>query len=199
MKNLFINNSLNLIKNYYPDYNNEKLEEIKYGLLTLYLTISKLILISITAIFLGIFKEFIIFTIIYIFIRMPSFGIHATKSWICIVSSLITFIGIPFICKNITIPINILLITGLICIILINKNSPADTKFRPIINKKRRQTYKTMSTIIALTMVILSITITNTFISNALILALLFQCFMISPFTYKLFGQSYNNYKNYIS
>lgn len=199
MKEIFINNSLKLIKDYYPEYDETKLNEIKYGLLTVYLTISKLIFISLCSIVLGIFKEFIIFTIIYIFIRMPSFGIHATKSWICNVSSLITFIAIPLLCKYLIVPINIIIIIGIIFIILIYKNSPADTANRPIINSKRRRFYKLISTFISIVMVILAIIINNSFISNAFIFALLFQNIMISPFTYKVFKLPYDNYKKYIN
>jgi len=198
MKNLLINASMNSIQKQYPEYSEEKLAEIKYGLLTVYLSISKLILISIIAIILGLFKEFIIFTIFYIFIRMTSFGLHANKSWICTLGSTLTFIIIPFICKNIVIPINIIIIFGIIGILLIFKNSPADTVKKPIISPIRRRNYKIISTSIAITMVITSIISNNTFISNALLLALLIQCFMISPLAYKLFKLPYNNYLNYI-
>lgn len=199
MKNLLIDFSMESIRKQYPEYSKEKLEEIKYGLLIIYLTFSKLIIISVVAMLLGIFKEFIIFTVFYIFIRMTSFGLHATKSWICLLTSTISFIAIPIICKSITIPINLLVILGFIGILLIYKNSPADTEKKPIISPIRRRNYKIISTIIAIIMVIMSIVINNSFISNALIMALLMQCFMISPFAYKLFKLPYDNYKKYIN
>ena len=45
----------------------------------------------------------------------------------------------------------------------------------------------------------LSIFINNTFISNCFILSLLVQSLMISPFVYKMFGLSYNNYLTYLT
>ena len=45
MKEVFINNSMNLIHKYYPNYSEEKLAELKYGLLGLYLMITKSIII----------------------------------------------------------------------------------------------------------------------------------------------------------
>jgi len=197
MKDLLINSSMNAIKKQYPEYSKEKLAEIKYGLLTIYLTFSKLIIISIVAILLGLFKEFIIFTAFYICIRMTSFGLHANKSWICLLTSTLSFILIPLMCKNIIIPINVIIILGIIGILLIYKNSPADTEKKPIVNPVRRRNYKIVSTLIAITMVISSIVINNAFLSNALIMALIMQCFMISPFAYKLFNLPYDNYKKY--
>lgn len=198
MKNLIVKNSLLLIKNNKPEYSDEKIMEIEYGLVSLYLTISKTIVICTIAALLGIFKELVILTIIYNFIRMPSFGIHASKSWMCWISSLLIFIGGTFLCTLITIPINIKTILGIIGIILIFKNSPADTKKRPIINPKRRLTYKIISTFVAITFALLSLITVDNFLSNCFIFTLILQCFMTSPMTYKLFGLSYDNYKNYI-
>ena len=104
MKNFIINKCMNSIKkkNKYDDI---KLKEIKYGLEGIYLTITKLVVIAILAAILGIFKEMVIYICLYNIVRTPSFGLHATKSWICLLSSSILFIGIPFICIYLTIPI----------------------------------------------------------------------------------------------
>ena len=197
MKGLIINNSLALIKKNFPDYSDEKMEEIEYGLVGLYLTITKTIIILLIALLLGILKEVIIFMIIYNIIRASSFGLHATKSWICLVMSSLIFLSIPFLCDLLTLPIWLRITIGIICTLLIFKNSPADTEKRPIVNPKRRKIYKVVSTIIAVIFVILSITLTDRFLINSFIFALVIQCFMISPFIYKIFNQPYDNYKIY--
>ncbi len=197
MKEVFINNSMSLIQKYYPNYSEEKLAELKYGLLGLYLMISKSIIIFGIALYLNIFKELLIFTIIYNILRAPSFGMHASKSWICLVSSASIFILSTYLSINIHIPINIKLIFGILGIIFIYKNSPADTKKKPIISPKRRRIYKTISTIIAIAFVITSLIISNNFLSNACIFSLLIQCIFTSPTMYKICGEPYNNYKNY--
>lgn len=197
MKEAFINNSLKIIKTYYPQYSNEKMEELKYGLLGLYLLITKSIIIFAIAIYLKIFKELLIFTIAYNIIRMPSFGMHAPKSWICLVSSTTIFIFSSFLCKSIIIPINFKIILGIIGIILIHKNSPADTKKRPIINKKRRKIYKIISTSLAITYSVLSILINQNFLANVFIISLLLQCVFTSKTIYKMCKEPYDNYKNY--
>ena len=91
---------MNLIKKN-GNYDEDQLAIIKYGLEGIYLTITKLIIILLLAYLLNIIKEVIIFLIIYNIIRMPSFGLHATKSWICLLSSTIIFIGLPIVCKYI--------------------------------------------------------------------------------------------------
>ena len=89
----------------------------------------------------------------------------------------------------------------LLCIInilLIYKWSPADTEKRPIVSKKRREIYKTLSTIIAITFSFISILISNQFISNCLLFSLILENLLISPITYKLFKLPYNNYITYL-
>ena len=198
VKELVVGSSLNLIKNKNPNYDDEKMAVIKYGLEGLYLTISKTIIIFLIAAILGILKELIILTIIYNILRTPSFGMHASKSWICFVGSSLTFIGGAYLCTLVTIPVNVKMIVGIIGIILIFKNSPADTAKRPIVNPKRRMIFKIISSTVAISFVILSIIIPNNFWANCFILSLIIQCFMTAPTIYKLFGQSYDNYKNYI-
>ena len=93
MKKIIINNIMNYIKKN-TVYDEIKLKEIEYGLVSIYLTFSKLIVVLIISIILGIFKEVIIFTICFNILRTTGFGLHATKSWICLLSSTILFVGI---------------------------------------------------------------------------------------------------------
>ena len=198
MRKKFIECSLKAIKNKYPNYSEERLDEFRYGLEGLYLLITKSIIIFGIAYFLGILGELIVFTVIYNIIRATSFGIHATKSWICLVSSLTIFIGLTYLSTIVSIPIGTRVIVGIIGIFYINKYSPADTKKRPIVSPKRRMVYKTISTIIACVFVVISVITTNDFIANCLLFSLVTQCVMISPLTYKLSGQPFDNYKTYV-
>ena len=197
MKNLIIKNCMTYIKNN-TDYNETKLKEIEYGLTGLYLTISKFIVIIIISIYLRIFKEMLIFICLFNVIRMPAFGLHATKSWICLISSILIFIGLPVICMSLRLNNILKVVIGLICTLLMFKNSPADTYKRPIVSKKRRKVYNTISVIISIVFSIISVNINNNFISNCLIFALILENCLISPYVYKLFKLPYNNYITYI-
>lgn len=197
MKKFIINNCMNYIKKY-NDYDEGKLKEIEYGLTSIYLTSYKLIIICVISLLLGIFKDVLIFMILFNIIRTTAFGLHATKSWICLVSSTIIFIGIPILCRNIDINIYVKIIICILNIIFIFKNSPADTYKRPIVNKKRRLVYKTISTLIVITFSFIAVLINNNFISNCLILSSILENCLISPCVYKLFKLPYNNYITFL-
>lgn len=197
MKKFIINKCMDYIKKN-TDYDKTKLAEIKYGLEGVYLTFSKIIIILILAFLLNIEKQMIIYMLIYNFIRMPSFGLHATKSWICLLSSTILFIGVPYLCIILTMPMFLKIIIGIVGICLMFKNAPADTKKRPIISKKRRKIYKLISTLLAIIFVLISTIVKDNFFSNCFLLALVMQNFMISPVVYKIFRLPYNNYITFL-
>lgn len=197
MKKLIINRCINYLRKY-KDYTDTELKELEYGLVGMYLTFSKIIVISIIALILGIFKEMLIFMVFFNILRTTGFGLHATKSWICLVSSLIIFIIIPLMCINLNINIYLKAIICILGIILMYKNAPADTYKRPIVNKKRRMIYKAISTIMTIIFSFISILINNEFISNCLIFSIILENCLISPYIYKLFKLPYNNYITYL-
>ena len=195
MKDAVVNRCMKIV-NYDNRYNETKLAEIKYGLEGLYLQITKMIIIAIIALILNVFKELVILLLIYNIIRSTSFGLHATKSWICLILSTLLFVGGALVSKYLIIDVYIKTIINIMCIYFIHKNSPADTKKRPIVNPKRRIIYKYVSTFIAIAFSYLSI-FTKGFLSNIFMISLLIQSFMIAPSVYKFFKLPYNNYLNY--
>ena len=197
MKKFIINNCMNYIRKK-TNYEDIKLKEIEYGLVGIYLLISKLIVIFLLAYILGIFNEMIIYMLIYNLLRLTSFGLHATKSWICLIASTILFIGIPYLSIHLNISLQIKLVIGIIGTLFMIKNAPADTKKRPIVNKKRRKIYKIISAFLTLLYGFLSMYIKNNFISNCLVFAIIMQNCMISPTIYKIFKLPYNNYINFL-
>lgn len=197
MKDKFINNCVNYITKY-NSYNETKIEKLKYGLESIYLTFTKIIIIFGISIILGIFKEALLFSIYYNILRIPSFGLHASKSWICLLVSFLFIIGIPLLCNMVYINDIIKLFIGIICFFLFLKNSPADTEKRPIVNKKRRKIFKYISSSLVLIYILIIYFSNNNVLSNQLFFSIVLQTIMICPATYKLFKQPYNNYKNYI-
>jgi accessory gene regulator B len=188
---------MNLIKKKQSHLTDVDLEKIEYGLAGVYLSTTKLIVIIIIAIILKQFIETIVFIMIYVLIKMNSYGLHATKSWICLVSSILVLISLPWLAVRADIHIIVKFVAGIIATILIFKNSPADTYKKPIINKRKRMRHKLLATFTAILFVILSITITNNFIANCFLLTLLLQSLMTSPVVYATFNLPYNNYLTY--
>ena len=77
MKNLVVNSIMNNITKYY-NYDDTKLDEIKYGIESLYLTISKTIIILIGCIILKIVKPLLLLFIFYGIIRLSE-SVSTTK------------------------------------------------------------------------------------------------------------------------
>ena len=196
MKGLIINFLMNNITKYY-NYDKEKLEIIRYGLASLYLNITKTIVIFMISYLLGNLKTLLILMVLYSILRLTVFGVHAKKSIDCWIGSSIIFLVIPILCEILYIDIKVKLVLAITSIILITFFAPADTKKRPLINKKRRTTFKIISIINATLYTTMFFFVRNNTISNCILFSLLIAVFVILPITYKIFGVSYNNYKNY--
>ena len=197
MKKRFLSFIRNSIKNQYPNYSEDKLDEIMYGVEGIYLMITKMIIIFSLALLLGIFKELIILLLFFNFVRLFAFGMHANKSIICLIFSGVIFIGSAFLCKYIVLSKALLYILYLISIIIISLYAPADTVKRPLIKKKKRIIYKILSILVTIIFFIVSLSIKNNLIINCMIFGLLIECLLILPITYKIFNLPYRNYKNY--
>lgn len=198
IKNFIIKNSLNVITDMYPDYNSSKVDEIRYGLEAIYLSLTKVIVILFVALLLGIFKEAVIVLLFFNGLRTTAFGIHATKSWMCWVSSSILFIGIPYLCIYIdihNIVRYVLIILSIVCFLLY---APADTKKRPLVRKNRRIKFKALTLLIAFIYLLIFINTSNLFIKNAIVFTMMLESVLIHPFTYKVFNLPYRNYKDYV-
>ena len=197
MKENFLNYSLAVIKNSNPSIDDVKLEEFRYGLEGFYIFITKPIIIFTLAIILNIFKEMFILFITFNILRIPGAGLHASKSSICLSSSSLIFLVLPFLLRYVVIPFNLKIIIAIIDIILIYRYAPADTKKKPIIKKERREKLKFVTTINCIILVIAFLTCKNELISNLIMAGIFVEIFMILPISYKLFHFTYNNYLLY--
>lgn len=197
MKKSILSKIRDNIKKQYPKYSESKLDEIMYGVEGIYLTITKAIIIFTIALVLGIFKELIILLLMFNFIRLFAFGIHASSSVICLIFSSILFIGCAYLCKVIDISQNILYVLYIIAVVIIAIYAPADTVKRPLIKKKKRLAFKALSVIVTIIYFVTSLFIKNNLLINSMIIGLLIECLLIIPITYKVFKLPYKNYKNY--
>lgn len=197
MKNYFLKKIRKEIIKQYPKYSKDKVDEIMYGVEGIYLTITKTIIISLIALILGVFKELIFLLISFNFIRLFAFGMHANKSWICLLFSSTLFLGGAYLCKILVIPKNILITLFLIVLLIISIYAPSDTVKRPLIKKKRRIIFKILSIAVAIIYFILTLIIKNNLFINAIIIGLIIECILILPTTYMIFKMPYKNYKSY--
>ena len=198
MKKFIMNHAMHVVKGVYPDYDDDKLDEIRYGLEAIYLSLSKTIVILLVTLMLGIFKEAVIVLLFFNFLRMFAFGIHAKKSWQCWISSSIIFIGIPYLCiytELSNIYYYILIGFSVLNFLLY---APADTVKRPLVKKHRRIKFKVLTLIVSLIYIILFFNTNNIFIKNTIVYTMLLEVVLIHPLTYRVFKLPYKNYERYV-
>ena len=198
MKKKFLNSSIGMIRKS-GHYTDEQIEIIAYGLEGVYLTFTKLVVLFGIAYVLNIVKDFVFLLISFNIIRSQAFGIHATKSIYCLISSSILFIGGSLICKYVTFPFWFCISCAIICDVFLLLYAPADTEKRPIINKKKRTRFKFLSFLFGVIYTLIIILFRDNSISNYLIIGMIFSVLLILPITYKIFRLPYNNYKKYYS
>lgn len=195
MKEKFLDSTISFLKTYksYSDLENKKL---RYGLEGIYLTITKMIVILLLALILGIFKEVIFVIILFNVIRYFGFGFHAEKSSECLFLSIINFVLIPLLFTKIKVSILVGLVIAVFCIFNYVIFAPADTVKRPLCNKKKRIIRKLLTVSVGILYTVVMVLVDNYYVTGLILSTLIVQVIVISPITYKLFRQPYNNYKN---
>lgn len=197
IKKFIIKNCMSIVKNNYPEYDQTQLEKIQYGLESIYLSTTKVVVIILLSILLGILKETLLVLLFFNLLRTTGFGLHASKSWSCWVSSIPTFIISPLICKYVNIPFFILIAIAIISIIFFIFFAPADTHKRPLIRRKKRIIYKIITILSGIIYLVFIILTKDMFLRNCLAISMLIEAILICPLTYKIFKLPYNNYKTY--
>lgn len=198
MKEAFLNHTMNFIvrnANNQQNLTEEDKEKLEYGLEGLYMTITKLVIIFLIAFLLGFFKEFIITLILFNIIRFPGFGFHASKSIVCLITSILLILGLSYLFTSIEVGLNIKIILCIVSVITFIICAPADTWKRPLTNKKKRALRKVVACSLAVLYSVLIIIFNDMEISNLLMAALLIETVLISPIMYLIFNEPYRNYK----
>ncbi len=195
MKEVFLNYTMNFIASNQKELNQDDKERLAYGLEGLYMTLTKLIIIFLIALLLGFMKEFIITLIFFNIIRFPGFGFHASKSIVCLISSTILIIGIPYLFTTVETGLIIKTILCVVSIITFMICAPADTWKRPLTNRRKRLIRKICACSLSIIYSLIIIVFNGNEISNLLMAALLIETILISPIMYLIFKEPYRNYK----
>lgn len=196
MKKKFIENTYLFITKY-QDCDELKTKKIKYGLEALYNLITKVVVMLIISIILGIWREYLLLVLIYASARRYAYGIHAKKSIICWITTLPIYLVGCYIIRCISLPnylIYILWFFGFISFLLW---APADTPARPLIHKEIRKKQKIKACLTCIIYLFCIILFQYPLINNAIIYCLVVQSICINPITYKLTKTPFANYKLY--
>ena len=196
MKNKVLNSIINLIKKH-NNYNEIKLQEIRYGLETLYLSILKFIIIFFTSFFIHTTKYLCLFLLTYGLLRITGFGLHTKNSIQCWILSIITFSMFPLLIKYLNINSIYLYFISILLLLFIIKYTPADTEKRPLINKNKRLIFKIATSLIVVSYIVIMLIAKTIIIKKLLFFSILLEVLLILPISYKLLGLKYNNYLLY--
>lgn len=181
----------------YINYSDRDKHKVHYGLEVIYILITKMILITIFSLFLGITKEMYIFLLFYSLLRMYSSGIHLSTSLGCTIFSSVMLLGFTELALNTHMLLEQRIVISGLVMVLFALYSPADTIKKPLIHEEKRKSNKIISSFICYIYLLLIFLIKDSFILNCITYSMILQTILICPATYKLFKQPYNNYMNY--
>lgn len=187
MRDKLVDNIMLKIKDNNKDLDDIKFLEIRYGLQGLYTLITKTSIIILLAIILGIFDKFIIFLIFYFLLRSVGYGTHASSNMRCWIFSIVLLLGIPVLFTYIEFNLTSKVIMWIIFFLNYIIFCPADTKKRPMINKKRKLKFKLIILLISIIYLVIMLFFKN--ISNLVLGAMFLEALLINPLGYILMGE----------
>ena len=191
MNQFIINKTMSFIKNN-TNKEEQELIKIKYGLEGVYLTITKGIIILLIALITNTLFLVLLTLLFFNILRFFAFGLHAKKSWQCLVLSIIEFNILPIIMSHITLTNYICLTIFILSFISFLLFAPSDTEKRPLTNKKKRIIRKIISLVVLSILFIISLYIKILLIP--IICSFIIESILINPITYKLLNLNYKNY-----
>lgn len=180
-----------LIKENVNDITPEKEEIIEYGLkLAVYEVVLTFFVFGV-ALFLGIFKYFLLAFAIYGLLRLVEGGAHMNSRIKCLVTYSITMFGSVYIAKNIYVSSPLYCIPVFVLnFYMAYKYAPGDTLEKPILRKKIRFRLK-LITLILVTLLFITAFFAWYFdpvYFNIILFATLLVTFFLSPIGYRFSG-----------
>jgi len=192
MSSLIINKTISFIKNH-SDYSNTELNKIRYGIEGVYLTITKIIVVLLIGILFRYTDVIILMLLFFNILRFFAFGLHAKKSWQCLILSILGFNILPLIFMKTGTSSSFLIIIGIISIVSFLLFAPSDTEKRPLTNARKRFIRKVLSIIVGTIYIILAFKIK--YLMIPIVCSLIIESIMINPICYRILGLKYRNYK----
>ncbi|QAS52230.1 accessory gene regulator AgrB [Halobacillus litoralis] len=152
--------------------------KMKLGFETLFINLSKMVVVYAVALWFQIFLATLLFHLSYYTIRRTSYGRHAGNSLMCSLISIVIFVGIPYVAPFIVLPTSMIILLFLINGWLIYKFAPSFTTKNRIPSRKkqlklRNQSLGTCIIIMAVTLMISDSTAQTLLTSGATLASLL--------------------------
>lgn len=184
------------ISHYTKDEGIDKIK-LQYGIEIVILSAAKLIVVFAIALILGIFVETLVVIISFNITRSSAYGVHATTSMGCLLSSLLIILPSTMLVKNIQMTNWQVLMGFIIMTVLLGIYAPADTEKRPIIGRQIRKQLKKRTIVISLILGMVTLLIPFGSIKSLMVLGATIEVITVLPITYRLLKQRRDNYEEH--
>lgn len=135
--------------------------KLKYGIEVLFINITKMFAVYLTAYMLNLLTATIIFHISYCIIRKTAYGIHARTSIMCTLLSIMYFVGIPYLATSYSIPgpmiLPIYLANGFILYLF----APSLTKKGVSMDYNKKRKLRNLSIVMCIVLMIITLLISD--------------------------------------
>lgn len=192
MNQVIVQKTLQFIRNN-SNYTSFEYDQIEYGLEGVYLTFSKVIIILLIGYFFHYIDVIILTLLFFNILRFFAFGLHAKKSWHCLVLSILQFNVIPYLLLHMKINNYLVIFIFIFSFISFLLFAPSDTVKRPLTNRRKRFMRKILA--ICSLFILFSIMYYFDYFEVPILCACLIESLMINPISYHLLGLPYRNYK----
>ena len=177
------------------NYDRRREAQLVYGMELLFTTVLKVSCIMVLANFLGTFRETLLILVVSGSLRVVSGGEHCSAFHRCLIGGATVFLLISYFAKLISPVISyqelvIISVTSIGFIIsILLKYAPGDTVNKPITEEEEKRRYRKLSLMVASVylLAVFFLLFLRVFLDVAflIIIGLLWQCFMITPFGYR--------------
>ena len=180
-----------------PDIDDERAEQITYGLQLIIGEIPKIFITFAIAYILGVLKLTLISVIILTPYRVASGGFHLKTHIGCVVSTTLYYCGVALIAKHLISAESLKYILAvsiwIFGMIMVKLYAPADTENVPILRKTERKQKQILSYLILTVEFVIALTINNQFITNVIVFGDLIQTLTITRLAYNITNNKYGH------
>ena len=174
-----------------------ELQKMILGMEILLHNMPKMVLMMVVALYLGILPQTLVTWLSFIVIRRNTGGLHAGSSITCTIMTLLMFVAVPYALIEIQIGVGIFLLIFVIIGFGLYRYSPSDTAARPILGKKKRARLKKRAVATSVFILALGLLLRNEMLYGLFAAGALYTLISVLPLTYKMLGESMNNYESY--
>lgn len=171
--------------------------KVKYGLEIILINTMKFIAVYGVALLIGMLWQTITIHVSYMLIRRYSFGLHASKSWVCTFLSIGMFNIIPYLTQTVVLNNWIVLVISMFILLNVILFAPADTESLPLVGRENRKKLKRKAIACTLLLTGIALLVPIAEMKVLIMIGALYQVVSINPLVYKILNRRYHNYESY--